>query len=66
MMQLDQAGRDDAHGLPAAEVALRVGRSASLDVRVTSVGLLSVGILVSGILLSTAILVRAAKRRVRA
>ena len=66
MMQRDQTGRDEAQGLPAAEVTMRVGRNANLDVRVTSVGLLSIGILVSGILLSTAVLVRAAKRRVKA
>ncbi|QQV76348.1 hypothetical protein H5J25_12735 [Sphingomonas aliaeris] len=66
MMHLDHTGRDDAHDLPDAEVAMRIGRNASLDVKVTNVGLLSVGILVSGILLSTAVLVHAAKRRVRA
>lgn len=64
MTQLDHLGRDEAHGPYAAEVAMRIGRHASFDARVTSAGLLSVGILVSGIVLSTAVVVNAARRNV--
>ena len=66
MTQLDHLGRDEAHGLYAAEVVMRIGPHARFGARMTSAGLLSVGMLVSGILLATAVVVNAARRNVAA
>jgi hypothetical protein len=53
--------QNQARGLYAAEIGIRVGHHASFDAKVTSAGLLSVGVLVSGILLSTGLIVMAAR-----
>jgi len=47
-----------------AQLGLRIGdrTTLSMEVTVTSTGLLAIGALVSGILLSSAVIVRAARR----
>jgi hypothetical protein len=66
MTRLKHLGQDEAHGLYAADISVRIGRHASLDAKLTSAGLLSIGVLVSGILLSTATVVKAARRQAAA
>jgi hypothetical protein len=52
-----------AQDVQHAQFGLRIGErtNLSMEVRVTSTGLLAIGALVSGILLSSAVIVRAAR-----
>ncbi|MEP9400786.1 hypothetical protein [Sphingomonas sp. VNH70] len=63
-MHMVDHGTPVPHGPHRAEVSLRIGRRARLDLRVAigSDGLLAIGALVSAILLSSAAIVVAAKR----